>query len=362
MIDELSQEISQSLGINNSNDRVYDQRDPQVAEMYIRAINLWEKRVFKDSFFLAVSLLEEALELDPMDPDANALLALCYANGLERSHYPGGAIDSIKLLLQEHASNALKVNADETMALLAIGTLHFLNGKHNEARNSYQRAYNVAPHSGITSQAMGEHSLYLGDPVKALDYMRLARVADPHDHTIMRYLGWCEMANGFANASKRINQQMVREFEGEEHLNYYQWVEHMLNEEYEQAQSSYPDSLARYMQLLFDGLLYVETADSARYEQYLRDANDALSLYVSRYVSLMWNIHNGNPDEIKQGQNQYKDLYDNDAFRLNWFVQTYPLNCFESIRTDPVIVAYARSHDIIYKPHPYWKIQREVRE
>lgn len=362
MIDELCKIITYTLGVQGNDQWRYDQRDPEVAEMYVRAISLWEMRAHKDSFYLAIDKLNEALQIDDMDPDVNALLALCYANGLERKYFPVTEVNGVKLNIENHASAALKVNRDQPNAHLAIGTLRFLNGQHDQARSSYQQAHNIAPQSGITSQAIGEHALYLGDPVNALQYMRLARAADPHDHTIMRYLGWCEMANGFANASKQINEQMVKEFDGEEYLNYYQWVDHMLKENYTEAQGSYPDSLPRFMRLLFDGLLYTETADTAKYQDYLDAAQDPLSIYVARYVTLIWNIHNGSPEQIAEGQRQYKELYDSDGFTLNWFVQTYPFKCFNSFRTDPGIVAYAASNNITYKPHPYWKIQREVRD
>ncbi|RLD20109.1 MAG: hypothetical protein DRI69_06905 [Bacteroidetes bacterium] len=333
-------------------------RDPKVIALYIDALSNWQKRGDEDALNYSIVLLQQALKIDPDDAGVNGLLSVCYVNGSERFYYD---FDSLASRILSLSQKALSVDPDEPYALLGMGGYYFSQGQMNKAKDYYTKAHLLAPGLGITGQALAEFALYTGDWHNALNYIKSASKVSPYDETILQFRIWCEMANGFANESRRLAEEFIRFHPKQVGINYYQWADYLILKEYDKAIGAIPEERVKKSEnwgRLLTGLVYVDQNIKTDYDELLR-----VSVPVAdEYLELLWLLQQENEEDKERARAKFSTMMANRNFTLINFIQTYPFSCFNTFRTDPQIQLIARNYFINLSEHPYYAIQRELRK
>ncbi len=356
IFDMMGEAISQQLHV------IYDKqkrdRDPKVVALYIDALSNWHKRGDEVALNNSIVLLHQALKIDPDDAGVNGLLSVCYVNGSERFYFDFDTLADRILTLSE---KALSIDPDEPYALLGMGGYYFSQGQLDKAKDYYTKAHQLAPGLGITGQALAELALYTGDWHNALKYINSASKVSPYNEVILQFRIWCEMANGFANESRRLGEEFVRFHPKQVGINYYQWADYLILKEYDKAIEVIPEERARKSEnwdRLLTGLVIVEQNIRADYDELLR-----VSVPVAdEYLELLWLLQQENDEDKERARAKFNEMMANDNFTLINFIQTYPFSCFNTFRTDPQIQTIARKYFINLSEHPYFRIQRELRK
>jgi len=141
---EIAMNIANALEAEFSLEELTNGRLPtssaEAYALYLRAID-----VFDDGDLQAVpSTLNRAIALDPGFANAYALMARYYAEQL-LSGAAGNNPNEVERLALENADLALSLDPTVAFAHLALGQLHQLNGRAEDALASYRRAVNLSP-------------------------------------------------------------------------------------------------------------------------------------------------------------------------------------------------------------------------
>lgn len=132
----------------------------------------------RESVTRAISLLEEAVDLDPAFLDARALLATNY---LTMSLYNGPARPEWEDKARSAATRVLTEDPDNGLALATMGMLNNKPGKWLESRRFLERAYENAGAKTTIYRWYGLHLLGMGYPEDALAVLKKAESIDPLD-------------------------------------------------------------------------------------------------------------------------------------------------------------------------------------
>ncbi len=355
LFDLMGSEIARRLNLRYVLDK--SGRDPRVIALYIEALSNWHNRGDTNSLFASIDLLKMAIKIDPMDAEVNGLLSLCYVNAVEREYLD---FESVKNDILTYYKKALELDPRQHYGLLSKGGYYYALHQYDLAKEYYTKAHIQAPGLGITAQALAELALYTGDYHSALAYINSASKVSPYDGTILQFQVWCEMANGYANASKKLAEQYLRYYPEKKGRNYYLWADYLINKEYDRAIDAIPPELKAnpIWNRLLTGIVYVDQQNQSSYDQLMKDTDPV----VDKYLQILWLLHNGNDIEKAQARNMYKEIITNGTFALNNLIQTYPFASFNTFRSDPEIERIAREHFIGLSPHPYFRIQSELRK
>jgi tetratricopeptide (TPR) repeat protein len=333
------------------------ERDPRVIALYVAAMPGWHSRRDKAQLNDAIRLLNEALTIDPNDAEVNGMLALCYVVGVERQYY---RFDSVKSNIVTLREKALDIDPSQAYALLAAGGYYFALNDYDKAREYYIKAHKKAPGLGISLQALAEFALYTGDYQSALKNINMANGVTPNDETILQFLVFIEMANGFANASKRLAERFVLLYPERDSSEFYLWADYLISKKYDQAIEAIPPVLKRRENYnrLFTGIVYIDQKNKSDFDDLFE-----LSLpYADQYLRILWSLHNGDEEDKEVARADIIRILDAGPFMVLNLIQTYPFLCFNSFRTDPSVVRIFRERGIDLSPHPYFRIQSELRK
>lgn len=133
----------------------------------------WNER----SFLRAVSLLQQALAVDPDFATAHADLARTYASML---HYGFLQPDKNQQALREHARRALELRPDLSEAQVALGCAYFFyDADWAHAEESFQRALKMTPDLGYAYQTYARLLIATGRHDEAIATAQRARELDP---------------------------------------------------------------------------------------------------------------------------------------------------------------------------------------
>ena len=361
-VNNISNAIVRELGLATSAP-VHDTDRPfgdEASTLYLEALYLWHERSSKDKIVRAIDLLEEADLLEPNYPDVLGLLAMCWATGTERNYFD---FDTSQFEIFDYAERTLNLDPDHPFGLLALGTYYFKMDDFALAQNYYTRAFDRGPDRGITSQALGELSLYTGRHRAALDYIKRAQKAAPRDLTVLQHLAYTEMANGFPKASKKISDDLVVQFDTLAERVYYKVFDRLIYRDFDGALQVIHDHIGQKrsgMSYLAEGIVYVEKGDSDLYWSYMQTIDT--SSYVGQHVHILWLAHNEGESGAQRAADMYGEMMARDGFSLTYPLQTYPLECFNSFRTNPEIQKIAREYGIEFSEHPYFKMKSEFKD
>ena len=141
---EIAMNVANALEAEFSLEELTSGRLPTISAeayaLYLRAID-----VFDDGDLQAVpSTLNRAIALDPGFANAYALMARYYAEQL-LSGAAGNNPNEVERLALENADLALSLDPTVAFAHLALGQLHQLNGRAEDALASYRRAVDLSP-------------------------------------------------------------------------------------------------------------------------------------------------------------------------------------------------------------------------
>ncbi len=140
----------------------------------------------------AFDTLDKALEIHPNDKD------LLYARALAAER-----LDRLDLL-ERDLSAIIAVDPKNGQALNALGyTLADRTDRHQEALGYIERALALLPEDAAVLDSMGWIQYRLGNPGKALDFLRRAYRINP-DAEIAAHLSEVLWANGQRDEAKRI--------------------------------------------------------------------------------------------------------------------------------------------------------------
>jgi TolB-like protein len=128
----------------------------------------------------ARQLYEKAIELDPNYARAYALLALNYSAEWERDL---DAPDSLLDTALELAEKATKLDDNDSVCHNALGAVHLNRRSHALAEHHFQRALEINPNRPVLMASIGYLYGCLGEPEKAISFVKEARVLDPFYET-----------------------------------------------------------------------------------------------------------------------------------------------------------------------------------
>ncbi len=121
---------------------------PAAYALYLRALEMLSGSELRT----ALASLDRAIALDPSFANAYALKATYYANKLA-SGSAGEDSNTMERLALENAERALALSPDAAFAHLALGQLHQLNGRLEDARVFYGKAIELDPSLAETVEA-----------------------------------------------------------------------------------------------------------------------------------------------------------------------------------------------------------------
>ncbi len=186
--DEIAQAIVEALQLtltvaDNQNLNAHSTTNVEAYNKYLLARHLWNQRTAK-SLLAAVTLLREAVEIDPGYDQAWTALAETYVVLPEYSslsaEYRGDSIDEYIPLAREAVTRALAINPESSRALSASGYYKAYYDYDWEGANAdLQRAVMLEPGYASAHQWYGEILCQQGRLEQALAQLRLARKADP---------------------------------------------------------------------------------------------------------------------------------------------------------------------------------------
>jgi TolB-like protein/Tfp pilus assembly protein PilF len=146
----------------------------------------------------AISLLEQALKIDPHYPPAHAFMAL----GLETRFARAGYNQADAVASERHARAAVAYGADDSTAL-AIASLPLLMVAHDfeAASSAVKRALDLNPSCAVALFFGAQAHAFSGDPALAEDYATRALRLSPLDPQSFMALNALAMVRGLAGQS-----------------------------------------------------------------------------------------------------------------------------------------------------------------
>ena len=122
-------------------------------------------------------LFEQAIALDPGYAKAYALLANVEMTEWNRDFdAPPEALNRT----HELAQKAVALDPNDSSSQIALARVHQARGAYSLAEYHYLKALELNPNSAVLHAGLGDLHITLGQPLKALDYFRQARVLDPY--------------------------------------------------------------------------------------------------------------------------------------------------------------------------------------
>jgi TolB-like protein/Flp pilus assembly protein TadD len=137
---------------------------PEAYSLYLRGLGLGRSRSQ-----LAVTLLEEAIEIDPRFALAHARLANWYHSGFSDSVTDRDERDS---LATAYAQRALEIDPDLGYAYITLAEIHRQRLEGIEAQEDYEQAIALSPND---PQVLTEYALFKSETMQHVDAVRLAR-------------------------------------------------------------------------------------------------------------------------------------------------------------------------------------------
>ena len=159
--------------------------DPQSYEAYSRGMSELEKST-EEGMSKGLEYLQEAVNLAPEDPYANAGLALGYLTIAHSALDPGDALEHG----EEYALKSLMIDSTlaEVHAALAMAYL-YKSWKFAEAEKHFRRALELNPNLDMAHYHYAWELLLLGRPDEAISEHKLAQKYDPYNPLHTAWLG-----------------------------------------------------------------------------------------------------------------------------------------------------------------------------
>ena len=210
--DRITQDIVEKLAVKLTLEdmKIIPKRKTDNLEAYLLFLKGWQeyKRFTPDSFLIAITLFEQAIDLDPNYWHAYAALAIVYHRISKRPAWNTGIdrIDARALAYQnnrkamngptslahtvasylwwdgvhyqeslDEAMKAVSLNPNDPTSRSALGWALILNGRHREAVDSYKRAVRLDPlNKDDYSGGLGMAYYFMVDFQKAVDSLKIA--------------------------------------------------------------------------------------------------------------------------------------------------------------------------------------------
>ncbi len=163
-----------------------------------RAANTDEENLKrKNSNLKARDLFQKALEPDRTYARAYSALAWTYAEEYDRGWTEGcdeewtEECEKPLKLAFENAKKGYELDSSNYRTNWALGWAHLYQWEHDQAIKHYERALDLNPNDAELLAEMGNLLIYVGQPGKAIEQIKLAMRLNPlHEQWYTEYLGW----------------------------------------------------------------------------------------------------------------------------------------------------------------------------
>ncbi len=163
---------------------------PEAAALYLKVLQLQRQNSFDTA--IQLQYLDSALAFDPRFANLYALKAGVYAlSVVDRAG--GRALDTAPAELEraalENAAEALALDSKSTQAYLALGAVHRLFWRWNDATRAFQSAYDLSPNDITVLGNLAELLSWSGHHERAISLAERAVELDPASPTSRWRLG-----------------------------------------------------------------------------------------------------------------------------------------------------------------------------
>jgi tetratricopeptide (TPR) repeat protein len=157
------------------------------------------------SFDQAIATYRHILTLDPKHRGIHYRIGRCLRERERHSHHPEDLAGAMEEFQQE-----LKLNPDNANASYEIGELHRLAGENDAAKASFEAALKIYPDFPEANLGLATVLSSLGQPEKALPYLKVAIKNDPGDEASWYRLSLAERSLGHRTEQEAAMKEFLK--------------------------------------------------------------------------------------------------------------------------------------------------------
>jgi tetratricopeptide (TPR) repeat protein len=157
------------------------------------------------SFDQAIAAYRHILTLDPKHRGIHYRIGRCLRERERHSHHPEDLAGAMAEFQQE-----LKLNPDNANASYEIGELHRLAGENDAAKASFEAALKIYPDFPEANLGLATVLSSLGQPEKALPYLKVAIKNDPGDEASWYRLSLAERSLGHRTEQEAAMKEFLK--------------------------------------------------------------------------------------------------------------------------------------------------------
>ncbi|HZY74151.1 MAG TPA: tetratricopeptide repeat protein [Edaphobacter sp.] len=157
------------------------------------------------SFDQAIATYRHILTLDPKHRGIHYRIGRCLRERERHSHHPEDLAGAMAEFQQE-----LKLNPDNANASYEIGELHRLAGENDAAKASFEAALKIYPDFPEANLGLATVLSSLGQPEKALPYLKVAIKNDPGDEASWYRLSLAERSLGHRTEQEAAMKEFLK--------------------------------------------------------------------------------------------------------------------------------------------------------
>jgi len=179
IVDEAATEIAKVLASGAIGDARKTPTNAVALDLYLRGRFIYARAYFDVG--RAVRLLREAHACAPNDGRIKAMVALALMREYTLGRLPLEVLDEARTLADEVVAQRVGAPGAGTVeAHVALALVHLSEGEYSSAARELRRALTFDASNADALDWMGRMFLEMGRPSQAVDYLLLARAADPH--------------------------------------------------------------------------------------------------------------------------------------------------------------------------------------